>query len=139
MFKILINLWNELGLQFNEFTNFIIDNKLTSLFIVAILGLAISGLINSLKTNIIEYYLNKLFKTSNNNLIMFFTSFIQFLIIILILYVIYRLILKKIKINENMKANEQFFGAEKFNEISWKKDILTEIKTLNNNINHCKT
>ncbi len=135
MFKFIINLWNALCLEFSDFINFIIDNKLTSLLVFAILGLAISGLVDSLKINIIEYYLNKLFKTSNNNLIMFFTAFIQFLIIIFILYLIYRLILKKIKIN---KRNEPF-EIDKFDEISWKKEVLTEIKTLNKNMNNCKT
>jgi large-conductance mechanosensitive channel len=132
MFKIIINIWNGLGLVFSDFINFIIVNKLTSLLVVAILGLAISGLINSLKTNIIEYYLNKLFKTTNNNLIMFLTSFIQFLIIILILYLIYKFIIKTLI--------ESFHKDDKtpFDEISWKKDVLSEIKTLNKNMNNCK-
>ena len=132
MFKFIITIWNGLGLVFSDFINFIIVNKLTSLLVVAILGLAISGLINSLKINIIEYYLNKLFKTTNNNLIMFFTSFIQFLIIILILYLIYKFIIKTVY---------EPFHKDKpsFDEISWKKEVLTEIKTLNKNMNNCKT
>ena len=69
----------------DDFKNFIIDNNLTSLLMIALFGIGITYLLNSLKTNIIEYYFNKLFKTSNNNLITFLTSLIQFLIIVLIL------------------------------------------------------
>ncbi len=130
MFKFIENIWKYIGLLFNDFINFIIENRLTSLLIVAILGLAISNLISSLKTNIIEYYLNKLFKTSNNNLIMFSTSILQFIIIIIILYIIYKFIFKQI---------EQFnYQKMKFNEIEWKNNILTELKTLNHNISEHK-
>ena len=45
--------------------NFIIENRLTSLLIIALMGIAISGLVTSLKTNIIEYYLNKFYLLLN--------------------------------------------------------------------------
>ena len=53
----------------NDFIIFLIENKLLSLFIISFFAVAISQLLLSIKTNIIEFYLNKLFKTSNNNLI----------------------------------------------------------------------
>jgi large-conductance mechanosensitive channel len=130
MLKIIINIWKSLGDIFNDFINFIIENRLTSLLIVAILGLAISSLVSSLKTNIIEYYLNKLFKTSNNNLIMFVTSIIQFIIIIIILYIIYKFLFARI---EKFKQSK-----ESFNDISWKNNVLSELKTLNSNLSDHK-
>ena len=87
-------IWKDLVMIFNDFMNFIIENRLTSLLIIALMGIAISGLVTSLKTNIIEYYLNKFFKTSNNNFVMLFTALIQFIIIIVIIFFIYRYILK---------------------------------------------
>ena len=54
MFEFVKNIWSIFGIVFSDFMNFIIENRLTSLLIVAILGLAITGLITSLKTNIIE-------------------------------------------------------------------------------------
>ncbi len=108
---------------FNDFMNFIIDNKLTSLLIVAFLGLGISSLINSFKTNVLEYYLNKFFKTSNNNLINFATSFLQFFIIIIFLYFIYRHILKKI--TERFTKQGPIVDNTK-----WQKDVLIELKKI---------
>ncbi len=130
MFKFIENIWKHLGLLFNDFINFIIENRLTSLLIVAILGLAISNLVSSLKTNILEYYLNRLFKTTNNNLIMFITSIIQFIIIVIILYIIYKFLFARI---EKFKQTK-----ETFNDISWKNNVLTELKTLNSNMSNCK-
>ncbi len=120
-------IWKDLGIIFTDFMNFIIENRLTSLLIIALMGLAITGLVNSLKTNIIEYYLNKFFKTSNNNLIMLFTALIQFIIIIVIVFFIYRYILKKI-------AEPFIQNKMQFDDVAWKKDILTELKTLNHTI-----
>ncbi len=130
MLKIITDIWNNLGNLFNDFINFIIENRLTSLLIVAILGLAISSLVSSFKTNIIEYYLNKLFRTTNNNLIMFITSIIQFIIIVIILYVVYKFLFAKI---EKFKQTK-----EHFNEIEWKNNVLTELKTLNSNMSEHK-
>ena len=120
-------IWKDLGMIFSDFMNFIIENRLTSLLIIALMGIAISGLVTSLKTNIIEYYLNKFFKTSNNNFVMLFTALIQFIIIIVIIFFIYRYILKKIA--------EPFIQKKvPFDDISWKKDVLTELHTLNTNL-----
>jgi large-conductance mechanosensitive channel len=120
-------IWKDLGMIFSDFMNFIIENRLTSLLIIALMGIAISGLVTSLKTNIIEYYLNKFFKTSNNNFVMLFTAIIQFIIIIVIIFFIYRYILKKIY--EPFSKNKV-----PFDDISWKKDVLTELHTLNTNL-----
>ncbi len=130
--KFIKSIWYMLGDIFNEFINFIIENRLTSLLIVAILGIGITGLVTSLKTNIIEYYLNKFFKTSNNNLIMFFTAFIQFLIIVIVLFFIYKFILKRI-------AAAQFSNKATYvDDITWKKDMLLELKSINSNMSQCK-
>ena len=108
---------------FEDFLKFIIENKLSGLFIVAFFGLAVSSLISSIKTNIIDYYLNKLFKTSNNNLINLFTSLIQTILIIIILYFIY---------NNLFKPLEKKYIINKFDDIAWKNDLLTELRTIRN-------
>uniref|UniRef100_A0A6C0HV49 Uncharacterized protein n=1 Tax=viral metagenome TaxID=1070528 RepID=A0A6C0HV49_9ZZZZ len=124
-------IWKDLGIIFNDFMNFIIENRLTSLLIIALMGIAISGLVTSLKTNIIEYYLNRFFKTSNNNFVMLFTALIQFIIIIVIIFFIYRYILKKI-------AEPFIQNKVQFDDISWKKNVLTELHTLNTNLSQHK-
>lgn len=124
MFEFVKNIWSVFGIVFSDFMNFIIENRLSSLLIVAILGLAITGLITSLKTNIIEFYLNKIFKTSNNNLIMFLLAFVQFLIIILLIFFIYKYVLGRI-----VKP----FNKTPFNEIEWKNNMLLELKKINEN------
>ena len=124
-------IWKDLGMIFSDFMNFIIENRLTSLLIIALMGIAISGLVTSLKTNIIEYYLNKFFKTSNNNFVMLFTALIQFIIIIVIIFFIYRYILKKI-------AEPFIQNKTQFDDISWKTDVLKELKTLNSNLSEHK-
>lgn len=107
---------------FEDFLRFIVENKLTSLLLVGIIGLAISGLISSIKINIIDYYLNKLFRTTNNNLINLFTSFAQFIIIIIFIYFLYNNFLKKI---------DYKYVVTSFNEIDWKNNLLNEIRNIN--------
>jgi large-conductance mechanosensitive channel len=106
----------------DDFKNFIIDNNLTSLLMIALFGIGITYLLNSLKTNIIEYYFNKLFKTSNNNLITFLTSLIQFIIIILILYLIYRIAFRKMIKNKTETLNT---------DLEWKNSVLKQLTEIN--------
>jgi large-conductance mechanosensitive channel len=126
MFENIKNMWKNLSHLFNDFINFIIENRLTSLLLVAILGLAITSIVASLKTDIIEYYLNKLFKTSDNNLIMFLIAFVQFIITLALLYLIYKFLFSRI---EKFKASK-----ESFDDVSWKTNLLLELKTLNSNL-----
>jgi large-conductance mechanosensitive channel len=109
----------------NEFFKFIIENNLLSLLIVGIIGLAVSTLITSLKTNIIDYYLNKFFKTTNNNIIKFVTSFIQFILIILFLFFIYNVFIKKM-IHK--------YTINKFDDVAWKNNLLNEIRDINSKL-----
>ena len=106
----------------DDFKNFIIDNNLTSLLMIALFGIGITYLLNSLKTNIIEYYFNKLFKTSNNNLITFFTSLIQFLIIVLILYLVYRFAFRKM-----IKKKTETLNTD----LEWKNSVLKQLTEIN--------
>jgi hypothetical protein len=117
------NLIKSSSIMFEEFLKFIVENKLSGLFIVAFSGLAISSLISSIKINIIDYYLNKLFKTTNNNLINVVTSLIQTILIIIILYFIY---------NNLFKPLDKKYIISKFDDIAWKNDLLTELKTIRN-------
>ncbi len=111
---------------FDSFVKFMIDNNLVSLFMAAIIGLALGNLIGSLKTNIIDYYLNKLFKTTNNNLINFGTSILQFLLIVIVLYFLYNHFLKKI--------HERYTIGPRFNDIKWKENMLLELKNISSRI-----
>jgi hypothetical protein len=108
---------------FEDFLRFIVENKLSGLFIVAFFGLAVTSLISSIKINIIDYYLNKFFKTTNNNLINLVTSVIQTILIIIILYFVY---------NNLFKPLDKKYMITKFDEIAWKNDLLTELKTIRN-------
>jgi hypothetical protein len=122
MFKIFTNFFAYISDMFTHFVDFIIENNLLGLFIVGLIGLALSQLLSSLKINLFDYYLNKLFKTSNNNLINILSSFLQFLIIILLLYFIYRSFIKPIS---------ERFKEPKFDEIGWKNNLLIELKNIN--------
>jgi large-conductance mechanosensitive channel len=110
---------------FDDFLKFIVENKLLSFFMAAIITLAITNLISSFKVNIIDYYLNKIFKTTNNNLINLFTTFMQSGIIIIFLYFVYNNFIKKL-INK--------YEINKFNEIEWKNSLLNEIRDIKTNI-----
>ena len=111
---------------FEDFIKFIIANKLLGLFMAAIIAIAITSLVSSFKINIVDYYLNKLFKTTNNNLINLFTSFVQTIIIILFLYFIY---------NNFIKPIEYKYSPSNFDEIEWKNNLLTEIRDIKTHIN----
>ncbi len=110
---------------FDDFLKFIVENKLLSFFMAAIITLAITNLISSFKVNIIDYYLNKIFKTTNNNLINLFTTFMQSVVIIIFLYFIYNNFIKKL-INK--------YEINKFNEIEWKNNLLNEIRDIKTHI-----
>jgi hypothetical protein len=110
---------------FEDFIKFIIANRLLGLFMAAIIGIAITTLASSFKVNIVDYYLNKLFKTTNNNLINLFTSLTQSILIIVILYFIYNNFIKPIEIK---------YTVSTFNEIEWKNNLLTEIIEIKNHM-----
>ncbi len=110
---------------FEDFIKFIIANRLLGLFMAAIIGIAITTLASSFKVNIVDYYLNKLFKTTNNNLINLFTSLAQSILIIVILYFIYNNFIKPIEIK---------YTVSTFNEIEWKNNLLTEIIEIKNHM-----
>ncbi len=111
---------------FEDFLRFIVENKLLSLFMAGIIGLAVANLVTSVRLNLIDYYLNKLFKTTNNNLINLFTTFIQSVIIIIVLYFIYRNFIRHI---------DRKYTLAKFDEISWKNSLLNEIRDIKKHIN----
>lgn len=123
MFLFITNIISSVSDITKQFIDFIIENNLFSLFMVGIIGIAISQLLTAIKTNLLEYYLNKLFKTSDNNLINIFTSFLQFLIIIIFIYFIYKYLIKPV-------SNK--YNASKFNDVAWKKDLLAELKLIRN-------
>ncbi len=125
MFKFFSNFTKYISDMFTNFVDFIVENNLLGLFMIGIIGIALSQLISSLKVNIFDYYLNKLFKTSNNNLINIFTSFLQFLIIIIILYFIYKNFIKPVS---------ERFNQNRFDEVGWKNNMLLELRTINNKI-----
>jgi large-conductance mechanosensitive channel len=124
LFKFINNIINYSVSIFDSFVKFMVDNNLVSLFMAAIIGLALSNLINSLRINILDYYLNKLFKTTDNNLINFGTSVLQFLLIVIMLYFLHNHFLKKI--------NEKYVSHEPhFNDTLWKENILLQLKNIN--------
>jgi large-conductance mechanosensitive channel len=110
---------------FEDFLKFIVENKLTTLFMAAIIGLVITTFVTSLRINLIDYYLNKFFKTTNNNLINLFTSFIQSVLIIIFLYFIYIHFIKNL---------EKRYYYNKFDEIAWKNNLLNEIRDIKSHI-----
>ncbi len=110
---------------FEDFIKFIIENKLLGLFMASFIGLAATNIVSSFKVNIIDYYLNKLFKTTNNNLINLFTTILQSILIILLLYFIYNNFIKHI----NYK-----YSISTFDDISWKNNLLNEIRDIKNHM-----
>jgi hypothetical protein len=123
MFKFITNFFAYISDMFTNFVDFIVENNLLGLFMIGIIGIALTQLITSLKINIFDYYLNKLFKTSNNNLINIFSSFLQFFVIIIFMYFMYKSFIKPIS---------ERFRAPKFDEIEWKNNLLIELKSINN-------
>jgi flagellar biosynthesis protein FlhB len=101
-----------------------VEHKLLSLFVAGIIGLVIANLVSSVRINLFDYYLNKIFKTSNNNLINLFTTFVQSIIIIIFLYFIY---------NNFVVYFDTKYSVDKFNkfdEITWRNNILNEIRDI---------
>ncbi len=112
---------------FEEFIKFTVDNGVFTLIIAAIVSIAISNLVSSIKTNIIDYYLNKIFRTTNNNLIALFTSILQFILILYGLYVFYNLFFKHIILR---------YQRNQGSDMQWKNAVLTELRELNTNFHH---
>ena len=83
---------------FNNLGQFVIDNNVLSLIIAATIGFAFSNVIKSFKINIIDYHIISFFhlNNSNSNIIIFITSILEFLFILLIIYNIYKYFFIKI-------------------------------------------
>lgn len=77
---------------------FIIDNNILSLIIATTIGFAISNVMKSFKINIIDYHVINFFHLgrSSSNIIIFMTTVLEFLFILLIIYNIYKLFFIKI-------------------------------------------
>ena len=103
---------------------FIAENGILTFFLGTVIGFAASNVIKSFKTNIIDYYLIKLFNvnTNNSNLIVFSTSLLEFIIIIYLLYLLYTKVFKNIF--DKTSTNKQ-------NEQIWKDKILANLIQLN--------
>jgi hypothetical protein len=109
--------------MFTDFLQFIVENNLIGLFMASFLLLAVSQILSSIKINLIDYYLNKLFKTSDNNLIKLVTSFFQFILILIFLYFIYNYLIKPIQY--------RYIKRNTFDDVSWKKNLILELKEIN--------
>ena len=115
---------NKIGILDNlgEFT---VQNNIFSFFMGTIIGFTTSNLIKSFKTNILDYYLFKLFKVPDSNLIVFATSIFEFILILYLLYIIYINIFKTLVDKYQKKQDEQN---------QWRKDLLENIKQINSKL-----
>ena len=82
----------------NDLGQFIIDNNILSLMIATTVGFAFSNVVKSFKTNIIDYHIINLLHLgkSNSNLVIFLTTILEFLFMLLIIYNIYKFLFIKI-------------------------------------------
>ena len=101
---------------------FTVQNNVFSFFIGTVIGFTSANLITSFKKNILDFYLLKLFKLPESNLIVFGTSIFEFLLILFILYLVYINIFKSL-IQKYQKQQED--------ESEWRKELLDNIKQLN--------
>lgn len=115
---------NKLGILDN-LGQFTVQNNVFSFFMGTVIGFASSNFIKSFKTNIIDFYLFKLFKVPDSNIISFITSILEFILIIYVLYVVYVNIFKTI-IDKYQKQQED--------QTQWRKDVLDNLKELNNKL-----
>jgi large-conductance mechanosensitive channel len=110
---------------FNNLAKFMVQNNVFSFFAGTVIGFASSNVIKSFKTNMVDFYLFKLFKLPDNNIIIFITSIFEFIFIIYILYIVYKNVFKTL-IDKYQQKNEL--------EQQWKDDLLLNIKNINNKL-----
>lgn len=101
---------------------FTVQNNIFSFLIGTVIGFTSSNLIKSFKTNILDFYLLKLFKLPESNLIVFATSIFEFLLILYVLYIVYIHIFKTL-VDKYKKQQED--------ESVWRNELLNNIKQLN--------
>jgi large-conductance mechanosensitive channel len=112
---------NKLGVL-DSLGQFTVQNNIFSFFMGTVIGFTSSNLIKSFKVNMLDYYLFKLFKVPNSNIIIFITSIFEFLLILYLLYLVYIYLFKSI-IEKYTKQQED--------QVSWRKDLLDNIKEIN--------
>ena len=101
---------------------FTVQNNVFSFFFGAVIGFSSSNLIKSFKTNILDYYLFKLFKVPDSNIIIFITSIFEFILMLYLLYLLYISIFK-VLIDKYQK--------QQGDQVQWRKDLLDNIKQIN--------
>jgi large-conductance mechanosensitive channel len=103
-----------------SFDEFIYEQGIVGVAIGTITGFAITGFIKDLNNNLIIKIL-KHFKMSNIGMV---SSLIEFIALMLIVYLLYNIVLYPI-FNKHIKADEQ----AKKKHIKWKEELLNEVKT----------
>ncbi len=103
----------------NDLGQFIIDNNVLTIIIATSIGFSFSNVIKSFKTNIIDYHIINFFKLQNSNshIIIFLTSILEFLFILIILYNLYLFVFKKLidkykkEIDNNILIQQQIANS----------------------------
>lgn len=105
-----------------SFNNFVYEQGIIGLMMGTISAFAVSNFMEVIKTEVIVKLIKKISIIGNAILI---ASFIEFLITLSLLYIMYHFLLYPIFRDEIKKDKEE---EEKYNK--WKKNILQEIKNL---------
>jgi len=104
-----------------SFNEFIIEQGILGITIGTMSGFGVTNLIKDMKTDVIQPLLKRL-NVSNLNII---SSIIEFITILLLIYLIYKLILYPLFETE-LKAEKK----QKEKENKWKDKLLREIKSV---------
>lgn len=104
---------------------YIVEQGVIGVTIGSILGFSLNNLTTSFKNNILSPYLLSFIKKQDSGPINFASSIIEFLIILLFIYLMYEFFIFKVFKNEMTKIKK-----EQTNEKRWERNMLHNIQSI---------
>ncbi len=118
---------------FNDFANFAVENNVFSFFMGTVIGFASGNVIRSFKTNIVDFYLLKLFKLPESNIITFLTTLIEYFLIIYALFILYNVVFKPVIDKQREQQRKTTLRQEE--TIKWEQELLDTLNRINEKLN----
>lgn len=118
--------------QFMDLVGFIIEYGVIGTMVGTLIGFGINNFTTSIKNDLLKpYVIDKLnFGGTTGNAI---SSFIEFLAILIILFIFYKLLIKPLIVRYNQYKDEKQQDKAK-NEQEWRKEVVNELKNLNDSL-----
>ncbi len=108
----------------NNLSSFMVENGVLTFMMGTMIGFSATNLIKSFKSNMIDSFITKYvgFNT-DSNILLFFTSVLEFIFILFLLYLLYTKVFSKIIERNNINKNK---------ENQWRENVINVLNKIAN-------